>query len=152
MLESTKWKLMFLLRKNSRVAYEAADAKNFFSCRAEVLLFPPASPRFPLFFPFFFLCRFRPGLNSQLLNLTLSSLCHHPCSCLTFSVVFFNTVPATKLTALARPQAGPCHCKYDLMVFFEICELEANGEWVKNCSQLLWAEMYMKWDVGETVP
>uniref|UniRef100_A0A3Q1FGJ2 plus-end-directed kinesin ATPase n=1 Tax=Acanthochromis polyacanthus TaxID=80966 RepID=A0A3Q1FGJ2_9TELE len=37
-------------------------------------------------------------------------------------------VPATKLTAMTRPQAGPCHCKYDLMVFFEICELEANGD------------------------
>uniref|UniRef100_A0A3P9M376 plus-end-directed kinesin ATPase n=1 Tax=Oryzias latipes TaxID=8090 RepID=A0A3P9M376_ORYLA len=35
--------------------------------------------------------------------------------------------PATKLKAMARPQAGPCHCKYDLMVFFEICELEATG-------------------------
>uniref|UniRef100_A0A8B9RDX6 plus-end-directed kinesin ATPase n=1 Tax=Astyanax mexicanus TaxID=7994 RepID=A0A8B9RDX6_ASTMX len=33
-------------------------------------------------------------------------------------------VPATKLTTLTRPTAGPCHCKYDLMVFFEICELE----------------------------
>ncbi|XP_077462837.1 kinesin-like protein KIF1A isoform X7 [Stigmatopora argus] len=39
-------------------------------------------------------------------------------------------VPATKLTAVARPQAGPCHCKYDLMVFFEICELEANGDYI----------------------
>uniref|UniRef100_A0A1A8SFU6 plus-end-directed kinesin ATPase n=1 Tax=Nothobranchius rachovii TaxID=451742 RepID=A0A1A8SFU6_9TELE len=39
-------------------------------------------------------------------------------------------VPATKLTTLARPQAGPCHCKYDLMVFFEICELEANGDYI----------------------
>nr|XP_046156955.1 kinesin-like protein KIF1A isoform X8 [Oncorhynchus gorbuscha] len=39
-------------------------------------------------------------------------------------------VPATKLTALMRPTAGPCHCKYDLMVFFEICELEASGDYV----------------------
>ncbi|XP_029938696.1 kinesin-like protein KIF1A isoform X11 [Salarias fasciatus] len=39
-------------------------------------------------------------------------------------------VPATKLTAVTRPQAGPCHCKYDLMVFFEICELEANGDYI----------------------
>ncbi|XP_057696176.1 kinesin-like protein KIF1A isoform X9 [Corythoichthys intestinalis] len=39
-------------------------------------------------------------------------------------------VPATKLTAVARPQSGPCHCKYDLMVFFEICELEANGDYI----------------------
>ncbi|XP_053178785.1 kinesin-like protein KIF1A isoform X2 [Scomber japonicus] len=39
-------------------------------------------------------------------------------------------VPATKLTTMTRPQAGPCHCKYDLMVFFEICELEANGDYI----------------------
>ncbi|XP_073726240.1 kinesin-like protein KIF1A isoform X21 [Misgurnus anguillicaudatus] len=39
-------------------------------------------------------------------------------------------VPATKLTALTRPTSGPCHCKYDLMVFFEICELEANGDYI----------------------
>ncbi|KAM6920967.1 kinesin-like protein KIF1A isoform 4-T4 [Xenentodon cancila] len=39
-------------------------------------------------------------------------------------------VPATKLTAMTRPQAGPRHCKYDLMVFFEICELEANGDYI----------------------
>lgn len=31
---------------------------------------------------------------------------------------------------MTRSTAGPCHAKYDLMVFFEICELEANGEWV----------------------
>ncbi|XP_043984560.1 kinesin-like protein KIF1A isoform X7 [Gambusia affinis] len=39
-------------------------------------------------------------------------------------------VPATKLKAMARPQAGPRHCRYDLMVFFEICELEANGDYI----------------------
>nr|XP_046155830.1 kinesin-like protein KIF1A isoform X11 [Oncorhynchus gorbuscha] len=39
-------------------------------------------------------------------------------------------VPATKLTTLMRPTAGPCHCKYDLMVFYEICELEASGDYV----------------------
>ncbi|XP_041126307.1 kinesin-like protein KIF1A isoform X24 [Polyodon spathula] len=39
-------------------------------------------------------------------------------------------VPATKLTTLRRPTAGPCYCKYDLMVFFEICELEANGDYI----------------------
>ncbi|XP_055077150.1 kinesin-like protein KIF1A [Periophthalmus magnuspinnatus] len=39
-------------------------------------------------------------------------------------------VPATKLSALTRPQPGPCHSKYDLMVFFEICELEANGDYI----------------------
>ena len=40
------------------------------------------------------------------------------------------SVPATKLSTLTRSTAGPCHSKYDLMAFFEICELEANGEWV----------------------
>ncbi|XP_062872912.1 kinesin-like protein KIF1A isoform X1 [Trichomycterus rosablanca] len=39
-------------------------------------------------------------------------------------------VPATKLSAMTRSSAGPCHCKYDLMVFFEICELEANGDYI----------------------
>nr|XP_015216701.1 PREDICTED: kinesin-like protein KIF1A isoform X12 [Lepisosteus oculatus] len=39
-------------------------------------------------------------------------------------------VPATKLSTLTRTTAGPCHCKYDLMVFFEICELEANGDYI----------------------
>uniref|UniRef100_A0A8C5AJQ4 plus-end-directed kinesin ATPase n=1 Tax=Gadus morhua TaxID=8049 RepID=A0A8C5AJQ4_GADMO len=39
-------------------------------------------------------------------------------------------VPATKLTAMTRPSAGACHCKYDLMVLFEICELEANGDYI----------------------
>lgn len=37
-------------------------------------------------------------------------------------------VPATKLSTLTRPSPGPCHCKYDLLVYLEICELEANGE------------------------
>nr|XP_025843518.1 kinesin-like protein KIF1A isoform X5 [Vulpes vulpes] len=39
-------------------------------------------------------------------------------------------VPATKLSTLARPCPGPCHCKYDLLVYFEICELEANGDYI----------------------
>ncbi|XP_039084492.1 kinesin-like protein KIF1A isoform X9 [Hyaena hyaena] len=39
-------------------------------------------------------------------------------------------VPATKLSALSRPCAGPCHCKYDVLVYFEICELEANGDYI----------------------
>ncbi|XP_042353439.1 LOW QUALITY PROTEIN: kinesin-like protein KIF1A [Plectropomus leopardus] len=37
---------------------------------------------------------------------------------------------ATKLSTLTRSTAGPCHAKYDLMVFFEICELEANGDYI----------------------
>ncbi|XP_049629285.1 kinesin-like protein KIF1A isoform X6 [Suncus etruscus] len=39
-------------------------------------------------------------------------------------------VPATKLSTMARPSPGPCHCKYDLLVYFEICELEANGDYI----------------------
>uniref|UniRef100_A0A8C1FTL1 plus-end-directed kinesin ATPase n=1 Tax=Cyprinus carpio carpio TaxID=630221 RepID=A0A8C1FTL1_CYPCA len=42
----------------------------------------------------------------------------------------FLTMPATKLNTLTRSTAGPCHCKYDLMAFFEICELEANGDYI----------------------
>uniref|UniRef100_A0A8C1XBD9 plus-end-directed kinesin ATPase n=1 Tax=Cyprinus carpio TaxID=7962 RepID=A0A8C1XBD9_CYPCA len=41
-----------------------------------------------------------------------------------------SPVPATKLNTLTRSTAGPCHCKYDLMAFFEICELEANGDYI----------------------
>uniref|UniRef100_A0A8C8BKG6 plus-end-directed kinesin ATPase n=1 Tax=Otus sunia TaxID=257818 RepID=A0A8C8BKG6_9STRI len=41
-----------------------------------------------------------------------------------------SAVPATKLSTMTRPSAGPCQCKYDLMVFFEICELEANGDYI----------------------
>uniref|UniRef100_A0A3Q2YYN8 Uncharacterized protein n=1 Tax=Hippocampus comes TaxID=109280 RepID=A0A3Q2YYN8_HIPCM len=39
-------------------------------------------------------------------------------------------VPATKLSTLTRSPAGPCHSKHDLMVFFEICELEASGDYI----------------------
>ncbi|XP_038194680.1 kinesin-like protein KIF1A isoform X7 [Arvicola amphibius] len=39
-------------------------------------------------------------------------------------------VPATKLSTMTRPTPGPCHCKYDLLVYFEICELEANGDYI----------------------
>ncbi|XP_051990117.1 kinesin-like protein KIF1A isoform X6 [Xyrauchen texanus] len=39
-------------------------------------------------------------------------------------------VPATKLSNLTHSTAGPCHSKYDLVAFFEICELEANGDYI----------------------
>ncbi|XP_062902184.1 kinesin-like protein KIF1A isoform X23 [Mobula hypostoma] len=39
-------------------------------------------------------------------------------------------VPATKLSTMSRPTAGQCQGKYDLLVFFEICELEATGEYI----------------------
>uniref|UniRef100_A0A674CKB5 plus-end-directed kinesin ATPase n=1 Tax=Salmo trutta TaxID=8032 RepID=A0A674CKB5_SALTR len=41
-------------------------------------------------------------------------------------------VPATKLNTLTHSTAGPCHSKYDLMAFFEICELEANGDYIPS--------------------
>ncbi|XP_031758416.1 kinesin-like protein KIF1A isoform X6 [Xenopus tropicalis] len=39
-------------------------------------------------------------------------------------------VPATKLSRQRVPSVGPCHCKYDLMAYFQICELEANGDYI----------------------
>ncbi|XP_036925068.1 kinesin-like protein KIF1A isoform X17 [Sturnira hondurensis] len=39
-------------------------------------------------------------------------------------------VPATKLSTLTRSCPGPRHCKYDLLVHFEICELEADGDYI----------------------
>uniref|UniRef100_A0A8C5L1I2 plus-end-directed kinesin ATPase n=1 Tax=Jaculus jaculus TaxID=51337 RepID=A0A8C5L1I2_JACJA len=41
-----------------------------------------------------------------------------------------SSLPATKLSTMTRPSPGPCHCKYDLLVYFEICELEANGDYI----------------------
>eukprot|EP00062_Callorhinchus_milii_P000354 gi/632934271/ref/XP_007905678.1/ PREDICTED: kinesin-like protein KIF1A isoform X3 [Callorhinchus milii] len=41
-------------------------------------------------------------------------------------------VPATKLNTMRRPTVGQCQCKYDLLVFFEICELEATGEYIPS--------------------
>lgn len=65
--------------------------------------FPPPLPHLPLSSPVFSV-------------LTSHAWTSHP------------SVPATKLSTMTRSTAGPCHAKYDLMVFFEICELEANGE------------------------
>ncbi|XP_036109721.1 kinesin-like protein KIF1A isoform X12 [Molossus molossus] len=39
-------------------------------------------------------------------------------------------VPATKLSTLTRSCPGPRHCKYDLLVHFAICELEADGDYI----------------------
>ncbi|XP_077344601.1 kinesin-like protein KIF1A isoform X11 [Lithobates pipiens] len=39
-------------------------------------------------------------------------------------------VPATKLARQRVPSTGQCHCKYDLMSYFQICELEANGDYI----------------------
>lgn len=61
--------------------------------------------------------------------LPASSAQPHPrVACLHPHLLSVPPVPATKLSTLTRPCPGPCHCKYDLLVYFEICELEANGE------------------------
>ncbi|XP_078413907.1 kinesin-like protein KIF1B isoform X5 [Cetorhinus maximus] len=39
-------------------------------------------------------------------------------------------VPATKLNALSKPNLGQCVSKYDLLVWFEISELEPTGEYI----------------------
>ncbi|XP_043919081.1 kinesin-like protein KIF1B [Protopterus annectens] len=39
-------------------------------------------------------------------------------------------VPATKLNAVSKPNVGQCVSKYDLLVWFEISELEPTGEYI----------------------
>ncbi|XP_040286686.1 kinesin-like protein KIF1B isoform X6 [Bufo bufo] len=39
-------------------------------------------------------------------------------------------VPATKLNPLSKPSLGQSVSKYDLLVWFEICELEPTGEYI----------------------
>uniref|UniRef100_UPI00359018C2 kinesin-like protein KIF1B isoform X3 n=1 Tax=Myxine glutinosa TaxID=7769 RepID=UPI00359018C2 len=39
-------------------------------------------------------------------------------------------VPATKLNAVSKPNTGQCHHKDELLVWFEICELEPTGEYI----------------------
>ncbi|XP_067826472.1 kinesin-like protein KIF1B isoform X2 [Heptranchias perlo] len=39
-------------------------------------------------------------------------------------------VPATKLNAMSKPSLGQCVSKYDLLVWFEISELEPTGEYI----------------------
>ncbi|XP_062889418.1 kinesin-like protein KIF1B isoform X3 [Mobula hypostoma] len=39
-------------------------------------------------------------------------------------------VPATKLNAVSKPSRGQCVSKYDLLVWFEISELEPTGEYI----------------------
>ncbi|XP_036387200.1 kinesin-like protein KIF1B isoform X1 [Megalops cyprinoides] len=41
-----------------------------------------------------------------------------------------KTVPATKLNAISKPNLGQCVSKYDLLVWFEISELEPTGEYI----------------------
>ncbi|XP_078464086.1 kinesin-like protein KIF1B isoform X7 [Lampetra planeri] len=39
-------------------------------------------------------------------------------------------VPATKLNTVSKPNTGQCHCKYDLLLWVEISELEPTGEYI----------------------
>ncbi|XP_078281444.1 kinesin-like protein KIF1B isoform X9 [Rhinoraja longicauda] len=39
-------------------------------------------------------------------------------------------VPATKVNAVSKPSCGQCVSKYDLLVWFEISELEPTGEYI----------------------
>ncbi|XP_058849165.1 kinesin-like protein KIF1B isoform X12 [Acipenser ruthenus] len=41
-----------------------------------------------------------------------------------------HDVPATKLNAISKPNLGQCVSKYDLLVWFEISELEPTGEYI----------------------
>uniref|UniRef100_A0A8D3BXS1 plus-end-directed kinesin ATPase n=1 Tax=Scophthalmus maximus TaxID=52904 RepID=A0A8D3BXS1_SCOMX len=82
--------------------------------------------------PFPPLCKdlIRSGRNFELFNVYISLVnnCSGPSHINQFSLR--SSVPATKLSTLTRSTAGPCHAKYDLMAFFEICELEANGDYI----------------------
>lgn len=44
--------------------------------------------------------------------------------------VCFLIVPATKLNTITKSNLGQCVSKYDLLIWFEISELEPTGEWV----------------------
>ncbi|XP_069039779.1 kinesin-like protein KIF1B isoform X13 [Lepisosteus oculatus] len=41
-----------------------------------------------------------------------------------------HDVPATKLNTISKPNLGQCVSKYDLLVWFEISELEPTGEYI----------------------
>ncbi|KAI1890835.1 hypothetical protein AGOR_G00157700 [Albula goreensis] len=46
------------------------------------------------------------------------------------SMPLSKTVPATKLNAISKRNLGQCVSKYDLLVWFEISELEPTGEYI----------------------
>ncbi|PIO39743.1 hypothetical protein AB205_0131000, partial [Aquarana catesbeiana] len=50
--------------------------------------------------------------------------------CMQDEYLLNRAVPATKLARQRVPSTGQCHCKYDLMSYFQICELEANGDYI----------------------
>ncbi|XP_061422234.1 kinesin-like protein KIF1B isoform X7 [Lethenteron reissneri] len=45
-------------------------------------------------------------------------------------VILQRHVPATKLNTVSKPNTGQCHCKYDLLLWVEISELEPTGEYI----------------------
>lgn len=73
-----------------------------------------------LFIPaLFFCCYFdKPSKKWNFPCIIISSLC------------VWLSVPATKLNTITKSNLGQCVSKYDLLVWFEISELEPTGEWV----------------------
>lgn len=74
-----------------------------------------------LFIPahLFFFCYFdKPSKKWNFAFIIILSLCE------------WLSVPATKLNTITKSNLGLCVSKYDLLVWFEISELEPTGEWV----------------------
>lgn len=74
-----------------------------------------------LFIPallFFFSCYFDKPSKWNFAFIIILSLCE------------WLSVPATKLNTITKSNLGLCVSKYDLLVWFEISELEPTGEWV----------------------
>ncbi|XP_064159917.1 kinesin-like protein KIF1B isoform X2 [Anguilla rostrata] len=65
-------------------------------------------------------------LSGQDLNSFLQPSRKHPPPTMPLS----KTVPATKLNAISKRDLGQCVSKYDLLVWFEISELEPTGEYI----------------------
>lgn len=54
------------------------------------------------------------------------------------------SVPATKLNTITKSNLGQCVSKYDLLVWFEISELEPTGEWVSAHSSYFHTQQQIK--------
>ncbi len=55
-------------------------------------------------------------------------MCVNVCLCVCVCVCVCVSVPATKLNTITKSNLGQCVSKYDLLVWFEISELEPTGE------------------------
>lgn len=64
---------------------------------------------------------------SPRVSFTCSVFVNHSFSFSSFFFFFFQ-VPATKLNTMSKPSLGQSVSKYDLLVWFEISELEPTGE------------------------